>query len=94
MKRTICDLSLLERIIEQPELPEVLDRGYRVLVDKDDRASHLPESTGWANSPSLPSERDYQAVVNEFWWEVLYVAKHLARGRRSSRTASRRCSSA
>jgi aminoglycoside 6-adenylyltransferase len=77
---SILDVGLLERITEEPKLPDMLDAGFRVLVDKDDWASRTPGATGEAYRGSLPSETTYQAVVNEFWWEVVYVAKHLARG--------------
>lgn len=77
---SICDVGLLELIAGGPKLPALLDVGFRVLVDKDDWASRLPKARGEAYQGSLPSEASYQAVVNEFWWEVIYVAKHLARG--------------
>lgn len=77
---SIHDVGLLERIAEEPRLPDMLDAGFLVLVDKDDWASRLPKATGVAYRTSLPSEARYRDVVNEFWWEVLYVAKHLARG--------------
>lgn len=77
---SILDAGLLERITKEPRLPDMLDAGFRVLVDKDDWASRLPRATGEAYRGSLPNEASYQAVVNEFWWEVIYVAKHLARG--------------
>lgn len=77
---SIHDAGLLERITKEPKLPDMLDAGFRVLVDKDDWASRLPRATGEAYRGSPPTEASYQAVINEFWWEVIYVAKHLARG--------------
>lgn len=77
---SILDVGLLERIIQEPRLPDMLDAGFRVLVDRDDWASRLPKATGEAYRVRLPTEASYQAVVNEFWWEVVYVAKNLARG--------------
>ena len=77
---SVCDVTLLERIAEGPKLPDMLDAGFRALNDKDGWASRLPKATGEAYRGRVPRETDYQAVVNEFWWEVTYVAKHLARG--------------
>lgn len=77
---SIHDVGLVERITREARLPDMLDAGSRVLVDKDDWASRLPKATGEAYRGSLPTEAGYQAVVNEFWWEVICVAKHLARG--------------
>jgi len=76
----IHDVGLLERITKEARLPDMLDAGFRVLVDRDDWESRLPRAMGEAYRGSLPTEASYQAVVNEFWWEVIYVAKHLARG--------------
>jgi aminoglycoside 6-adenylyltransferase len=77
---SICGLGLLERIAQERRLPDDLDHGFRVLVDKDDWSSRFPSWTGGALQERVPSEAEYQDVVNEFWWEVLYVAKYLARG--------------
>jgi aminoglycoside 6-adenylyltransferase len=77
---SICGLGLLEGIAEQPRLPDIMDAGFQVLIDKDDSAARLPEASGRAYRVDIPDESVYEAVVNEFWWEVIYVAKHLARG--------------
>lgn len=77
---SICDLGLFDRISGEAKLPNLLDRGYRALVDKDEWAARLPEPTGKAQAVGPPTEVRYEEVVNEFWWEVIYVAKHLARG--------------
>lgn len=88
---SILDAGLLEQITKAPRLPDMLDAGFHVLVDKDDWASRLPRATGEAYRGSLPTEGSYQAVVNEFWWEVIYVAKHLARGELLPAVYSQEC---
>lgn len=77
---SLCSLDLLEQITDGRPLPELLDGGYRVFVDKDGRLSRLPPPTGRGHRVEPPSEEEYGRVVNEFWWESLYVAKNLARG--------------
>lgn len=77
---SICGLGLLDRISHEPRLPDDLAYGFRVLLDKDDWTSRFPRRTEKTFEGRLPSEADYQAVVNEFWWEALYVGKYLARG--------------
>jgi aminoglycoside 6-adenylyltransferase len=77
---SLCAPAILDRIVKEPVLPEMLDAGYRILIDKDDRLSRLPAATGKAYVPRRPTEAEYLRVVNEFWWESIYVAKHLARG--------------
>jgi aminoglycoside 6-adenylyltransferase len=66
-------------VVERQESTELLDWGYRVLLDKDGLAAALPAPTRTAYIPSRPTEREYQALVEEFWWETTYAAKHLWR---------------
>lgn len=75
---SLCPLELLQQI--GPLLPESLGAGYRVLVDKDGDAARLPPASGAAWVPPPPSPERFAALVDEFWWESLYVARNLARG--------------
>lgn len=75
----IWPAALLRRVRDEPRLPDVLDWGYRVLVDKDGLSPGLPAPTRTAYIPSQPTERDYHALIEEFWWEAIYVAKNLWR---------------
>jgi aminoglycoside 6-adenylyltransferase len=72
-------VALLERVVATQVLPEALDTGYRVLVDKDGMAGKLKRPTYTAYIPNPPREAEYQALVEEFWWETTYVAKNLWR---------------
>lgn len=72
--------TLLERVSEEPVLPEDLDVGYRVLLDKDGRTSCWRAPTFRAHVPAKPTRAEYEALVEEFWWVTTYVAKSLWRG--------------
>jgi aminoglycoside 6-adenylyltransferase len=72
--------SLLDRVAEADPLPEGLDVGYRVLLDKDGRTSAWAPATYRAHIPAKPSQEEYEALVEEFWWSTTYVAKALWRG--------------
>jgi aminoglycoside 6-adenylyltransferase len=72
--------ALLERVGEADELPEDLDVGYRVLLDKDGRTAGWAAPTYRAHIPARPSQQEFRALVEEFWWSVTYVAKALWRG--------------
>lgn len=76
---TIWSEELLRRVVEQNELPEDLDVGYRVLVDKDGHATAWKSPTYRAHIPRQPTEEEYRALVEEFWWSSTYVAKSLRR---------------
>jgi aminoglycoside 6-adenylyltransferase len=72
--------ALVERITEAASLPDDLDVGYRVLVDKDGATSGWAPPTYRAHVPAKPSQAEYEALVEEFWWGTTYVAKSLWRG--------------
>jgi aminoglycoside 6-adenylyltransferase len=75
---SIWPVEVLERIAADPPLPE-LDMGYRVLLDKDQRTAGWKQPTYQAYIPTRPTEAEYQALVEEFWWGTTYVAKSLWR---------------
>lgn len=77
---TLWPDELLERVADEAALPEDLDVGYRVLVDKEGRTSRWPAPTYRAHIPAKPTEAEYHALVEEFWWDTTYVAKALWRG--------------
>jgi aminoglycoside 6-adenylyltransferase len=72
--------ALVERVAKAERLPDDLDVGYRVLLDKDGAASGWPAATYRAHVPEKPARAEYEALVEEFWWVTTYVAKALWRG--------------
>jgi len=77
---TLWPAELLARVSLESALPEDLDVGYRVLLDKDGVTSSWPAPAYRAHVPSRPSREEYDALVDEFWWDTTYVAKSLWRG--------------
>lgn len=65
--------------ISSPVLPDELDAGYRVLVDKDLLQARMPSATGQAYLPKRPTEEQYQTWVNDFLTDPPFVAKCLWR---------------
>jgi aminoglycoside 6-adenylyltransferase len=57
----------------------MLDVGYRVLLDKDERTSGWGAPNYRAHIPAKPTETEYRDLVEEFWWSSTYVAKSLWR---------------
>jgi aminoglycoside 6-adenylyltransferase len=76
---SIWDIALLRRIGEEEKLPDQLDVGYRVLLDKDGLTSSWKPPTYRAHIPEKPTEAQYIALIEEFWWSSTYVAKSLWR---------------
>jgi aminoglycoside 6-adenylyltransferase len=77
---TVWPEALLERVGEEAALPECLDVGYRVLLDKDGRTSRWKPPTYRAHIPEKPTEEEYLSEIEEFWWDTTYAAKSLWRG--------------
>ena len=76
---SIWPVELLARIEASGLLPDQLDVGYRVLLDKDRRTAGWKQPSYQAHIPVRPTEADYLALVEEFWWSTTYVAKSLWR---------------
>lgn len=76
---TFWPVELLRRVAALPKLPEELDIGYRVLLDKDGLTASLQPPTYRAHIPSPPAEAEYLEVIQVFFHEATYVAKHLWR---------------
>ena len=51
----------------------------RVPLDKDQRTAGWKPPSYQAHIPTRPTEAEYQALVEEFWWVTTYVAKSLWR---------------
>jgi aminoglycoside 6-adenylyltransferase len=76
---TVYPVELLQRIVADPVLPDHLDVGYTILLDKDQLTAGIRPPTFAAYIPTPPIERVYQTRVQEFFHEATYVAKHLWR---------------
>jgi aminoglycoside 6-adenylyltransferase len=72
--------GLVELVADRPVLPDQLDVGYRVLLDKDGGTDAWPPPTYRAHIPARPTRGEYEALASEFWWDTTYVAKGLWRG--------------
>lgn len=53
--------------------------GYRVLVDKDALTAEMPPPTYTSYNIQKPTEEKFHWVLNNYWWDLTYVAKCLAR---------------
>ncbi len=76
---SVWPVALLHRMREKPRLVGQLDVGYLVLVDKDHLTQGLQPPTYTAHIPARPTKKEFQSLVEEFWWETTYVAKNLWR---------------
>ncbi len=76
---TLWPVEILQRVAADPRLPDEFDAGYRILLDKDHLTDGLKPPTYTAYIPMPPTEIEYQTVVELFFHEATYAAKHLWR---------------
>lgn len=57
-----------------------LSGGFQVLLDKDGKTGSLSPPNAKELSCRKPTEAEFVALVNEFWFETYYVAKYFKRG--------------
>jgi aminoglycoside 6-adenylyltransferase len=76
---TLWSVEILQQVEADPELPAEFDAGYRVLLDKDHLTNALRSPTYAAYIPRRPTQAEYQTVVELFFHEATYAAKHLWR---------------
>jgi aminoglycoside 6-adenylyltransferase len=72
-------IAFLKWARQQERLPDELDRGYVVLLDKDRLSEGLPAPSYSAYCPRPPTQEEYRLVVEEFFNDAAYVAKSLWR---------------
>lgn len=63
----------------QTQLPQHLDKGYKILLDKDQITLNLKPPAYDSFIITKPSKKEFLAVVTNFWWDTTYVAKSLWR---------------
>lgn len=75
-------LNKLEEIekIKESEYDDYFNKGFKVLVDKDQLAKELPPPSYKTLATKRPTQDEFTALVEEFFFEAYHVAKYLRRG--------------
>jgi aminoglycoside 6-adenylyltransferase len=76
---TLWPIALMQQIAAAPALPDELDAGYIVLLDKDHLTAGMASPTYRAYIPTPPTDQEYQKFIEEFFSDAPYVAKCLWR---------------
>jgi aminoglycoside 6-adenylyltransferase len=74
---TIWPVGLLQYVAGMTELPPYLDDGYKILLDKGNIAKEMRPPTYQAFIPKPPTEKEYLEIIDDFYNEVMYVAKSI-----------------
>ena len=76
---SILSVRALELAVKSQELDELYERGFRVLIDKNGLASRLPSPSYSPPKRQRPTEAEFRAAVEEFWFEASHIPKYLRR---------------
>jgi len=63
-----------------PDIADMIRRGIRFVVDKDNLAGLLSRHPLPLPTSQLPSATEFVNLVHDFWYHTLWTAKHLRRG--------------
>ena len=69
-----------KELLDDPEILSILNRGMRVLLDKDSLLSGLKLPAEYLPSPAIPKQENFLNLVNDFWYHAVWTAKKLRRG--------------
>jgi aminoglycoside 6-adenylyltransferase len=75
---SFLSLDVLDEIVQSSDLPDDYNLGYKILLDKDDRAARML-SPQFEVKVIKPSEQEFHQVVKEFWFEIYHVGVYLKR---------------
>ena len=72
-------LDDIRPMIKSGTLSDEYQRGYRVVLDKDDLYRAMPPSPRTFPQPPPPTAEAIHASINEFWFEAVHVAQFIRR---------------
>lgn len=75
----VMPVALWQQWAHMPQLPDELDVGYRVILDKERLTAGMLPPTHTAFVIRPPAEADYLNEIELFFHEGTYIAKHLWR---------------
>ena len=79
----LVPMGVVQESAEQglpPAFIDIVQRGVRLLVDKDNLFTDLPAMSGLRQPQTPPTQAEFLQAVNDFWYHAVWSAKHLRRG--------------
>lgn len=67
-------------MLQIKEVQQVFQKGYKVLFDKTDVTNGIKVSEASVPVYSLPTKNQYDNLVQDFWYHVVWVSKKMLRG--------------
>lgn len=81
---TKVDFSLnkiqdFEKMVSDQPQSDRFNKGYKVLIDKDNMTKNLIPPSFKIKNTKKPSQQEFTALVEEFWFEAYHIPKYLKR---------------
>lgn len=76
---SLWPLSLLQNSVAEKKLPFACEKGYRILLDKDGLTKNLIAAPGKQPPHQKPTQEEFLAAIQIFFFEAFNCAKYLAR---------------
>ncbi len=76
----IIPVPKFEQLLQSPQAVSILQRGVRVLLDKDGIADRWPAPSAEPSPPRPPTREEFAKIVHDFWHHAVWTAKKLRRG--------------
>jgi len=77
---TLWPVDLLKHVSQMKQLPDYIDDGYRILLDKDRLMQGMKTPSCRAFVPKPPTEVEYRNFIEECFSDVPYAVKQIRRG--------------
>ncbi|PHM28546.1 aminoglycoside 6-adenylyltransferase [Xenorhabdus innexi] len=77
---TLAGIERVRHMADEGILDELYGRGYTILLDKSSVTQGIPAPAYTFPVRTLPSQSEFTASVEEFWFEAFHIPKYLARG--------------
>lgn len=76
---TLASTKRVTDMIRARKLDSIYERGYKVLIDKRGVTKDLPVPTGQFPRVATPTQEEFTATVEEFWFEAAHIPRYLTR---------------
>lgn len=76
---TLASPRRLTDMIRARKLDGLYERGYKVIIDKRGITKDLPAPSGQFPIASIPTQTEFTAAVEEFWFEAAHIPMYLSR---------------
>jgi aminoglycoside 6-adenylyltransferase len=76
---SLCGVERVQAMARDGALDDLYERGFRVLVDKAGLTVGLPVPGRTFPAKQFPSQHEFSATVEEFWFEAAHIPRYLLR---------------